>query len=117
MTDQQKRWAAAGRAVKAARLAKGMSRAELTRVSGVSDVTLLQLEQGPFTKRSDRTLSKVALALNWPQDAFTRLLAGEDPATFVTPESSVIAAIEADPLLNEVARRILIGAYQQAIRN
>ena len=57
------------RKIRYARLAKGMTQEELSKLSGVSRATIIGLESGKITNAKTETLRKIASALGVTVDA------------------------------------------------
>jgi transcriptional regulator with XRE-family HTH domain len=116
MPHHDERWQAVGEAITARISHLRMTTQEVIRASGVSFKTLDRYKSGQPIVRVDKARD-LARALQWPDDAVARLLAGDDPESLPPASSAVIAAIMADPLLDEASRQVLVGAYEQAIRH
>jgi transcriptional regulator with XRE-family HTH domain len=79
-------WGAAGRAVSARLAELGITQTELANRSNVSLSTVREIAQNlNARRRNPKTLSALATALGWPEDAFTRLLRGGEPAAAAAP--------------------------------
>lgn len=60
-------------------------------ISDVSGTLIYQLEEGKAPEKSRGPARATFFhALGWPGDAYNRLLAGEDPATFKPASSAVV---------------------------
>lgn len=74
-------WARLGKALKQARLTRGLDQAELAELAGVSTASVQSAEGGVVPKaRMPYTLYSVAKALDWPAGAVEAVLDGADPA-------------------------------------
>jgi hypothetical protein len=70
-----------GEAVEARRVELGLTITEFVRRTGLTDAGVMPVRKGYRRNYQDRVKLGVARALEWPNDALDRLMAGEDPAT------------------------------------
>lgn len=112
MTNRDERWPDVGASITARIDQLLLTKAEVIRLSGVSDKTLKGYMEGQPVRRVDKK-RELSRALGWTDDGIDRLLDGEAPDDVVRP--GVIAEIEADPLLNETESAILIRHYEQLV--
>lgn len=69
-------------ALRARRAALLLTQGDAAQAAGVSVATWQKAESGRPMEYQPRTKKAIARALQWPDDALDRLVAGEDPATF-----------------------------------
>ncbi|MFB6512885.1 helix-turn-helix domain-containing protein [Streptomyces virginiae] len=73
-------WARLGKALKTARLTRGLDQAELATLADVSTASVQSAEAGTVPKaRMPYTLYAIAKALDWPAGAVEAVLDGADP--------------------------------------
>lgn len=76
----EQNWKAVAEAIRASRLAMGMTQERLAHEVGVSRVTIQSLESGSPRTRVSTALLEVARTLGWPNGRVEELLAGGDSA-------------------------------------
>jgi transcriptional regulator with XRE-family HTH domain len=114
-------WEAAGKAFLARRKSLGMKQVDVSRRSGVSDVTIRKTERGEPWSRDPVILANLALAVDWPHDQLQRIAAGEPVSSPVAGTGSPdlerrVAALERD--VSGILRILEVtGAMQEAATN
>lgn len=108
-------------AIEQRRTELGLTVGQMVERSGVTAPALAPLRSGEKKRYNDATKFGLARALNWPRDAVDRLFAGDKPdESWDQPSprgaSDVVVAILNDPQLDDQARRMLIGAYEVAVK-
>lgn len=81
----EQNWKAVADAIRASRLAHGMTQEELALKVGVSRVTIQSLESGNSRTRVSSALLEVARSLGWPNGRVEDLLAGGDSSLSARP--------------------------------
>lgn len=114
MTDQDERWALVAAAIERRMSELRLTKAELSRRSGVSEPTLAGYLRGSPIRRRDKRW-ELCLALEWTPDSVDRLLDGGEAKERDDATSAVILAIEADPQLTPRLKAALRAAYQAAV--
>ncbi|MGW4028219.1 helix-turn-helix domain-containing protein [Streptomyces sp. NPDC004838] len=97
-----KDWQALAAAMKSARVAKGLTQAQLAEAIGVSRATIQSVEQGRSMVRVTRTLLAMARALGWPEGRVEAILDGRwspemapgEKAAALRPTSGLPLSIE-----------------------
>ncbi len=106
-------WAEIGAAVRSRRQQLGLTQLDLAARAGLSEATVRVLETARRQSYRAANLRAIAVALEWPEDAFSRLAAGL-PAEGPSPERPTagtiddrVAALEAEVvrLRDELAAR------------
>lgn len=105
-------------AIEQRRVELHLSPGRFARESGLTPAGLLPIRRGYRRNYADDTKTGVARALHWPWDAIDRLMAGESPDTFAPVPAEVPtleAAIDADPVLNDDQKAMMVAMYRAAV--
>lgn len=114
VADHEERWAYLAECLEDRMAELGIGQGELARISGVSDLTIRQLQQAVVKPRQARTLSRLSRALQWPGNGLNRLLRGT--ATPADLSAELAGTPEATRLEHE-AHAILGVQLSKAIRD
>lgn len=110
-------WARLGSAVKAARLAAGLSQVDLADAAGLSRSAVQAIERGKAFDAPQLSHRSVASTLGWQASSVALVLAGGDPVPlaasgqFVPPVATSAAAgrSEADEFLDDLTERVKLA--------
>ncbi|MEU0667143.1 helix-turn-helix transcriptional regulator [Streptomyces lavendulocolor] len=112
MNRDPEMWARLGQALKQARLARGLSQAELADAAGASTASVQSAEAGVVPKaRMPITYARIATALGWPPGSVEAVLNGEAPPGW--SDVSVQQQIDAD-VLEGVITNAMVRATDNA---
>lgn len=97
-------WARVGAAVRERREGLGLTQLQLATQAGVSESMVRVLETARRTSYRGGNLRAIARALNWPDDAIDRVLAGRPPDERLSPPDERPLTDRLEALEAEVAR-------------